>query len=107
MASGLGTNQPNIIVTYIGVEQEGSTNVYRSQAPLPTPQNVFTNQSKLLSFAKGMVIASLNINSLPLHKDEISSFINKKGIHVLALNETKVEKQMKDNLLDIEGYKIE
>ena len=54
-----------------------------------------------------MVIASLNINSLPLHKDEVSSFINKKGIHVLALNETKVEWKMGNNLLNIKGFKIE
>ena len=40
---------------------------------------------------KGLFIASLNINALRHHLDEIASFLNNKGIHVLAFNETKVD----------------
>ena len=103
-ASDISITQLNRGDTYIGVEQDGCTNIHSVQIPPPTPQNV---SPKTPSFAKGMVIASLNINSLLLHKDEVSSFINEKGIHVLALNETKVERKMGNNLLNINGYKIE
>ena len=103
-ASDISITQLNRADTYIGVEQDGCTNIHSVQIPPPTPQNV---SPKTPSFAKGMVIASLNINSLLLHKDEVSSFINEKGIHVLALNETKVERKMGNNLLNINGYKIE
>ena len=50
-----------------------------------------TGHTGSLGFRKGMVIASLNVNSLPLHKDELSAFINDKGVHILALNETKLD----------------
>ena len=103
-ASDISITQLNRADTYIGVDQDGCTNIHSVQIPPATPQNV---SPKTLGFAKGMVIASLNINSLPLHKDEVSSFINEKGIHVLALNETKVERKMGNTLLNINGYKIE
>ena len=89
-ASDISITQLNRADTYIGVEQDGCTNIHSVQIPPPTPQNV---SPKTPSFAKGMVIASLNINSLLLHKDEVSSFINEKGIHVLALNKTRVERK--------------
>ena len=53
--------------------------------------NGMTKHAGSLGFRKGMVIASLNVNSLPLHKDEISAFIKDKGIHILALSETKLD----------------
>ena len=36
-----------------------------------------------------MVIAYLNVNSLLSHHDEIVFLVKEKGIHSLALNETK------------------
>ena len=60
-----------------------------------------------LGFRKGAVIASLNINSLPLYKDELSAFINDKGIHILALNETKLDRKTPTQLLNMKNYKIE
>ena len=54
-----------------------------------------------------MVIAPLNVNSLPLHKDELSAFIKDKGIHILALNETKLDKKTPKQLMNIKNYKIE
>ena len=44
-----------------------------------------------LGFRKGMVIASLNVNSLSAHKDEVDTLLKDQGIHILALNETKVD----------------
>ena len=90
-ASDISITQLNGADTHIGVEQDGCSNFHSVKIPPPTSQNV---SPKTPSFAKGMVIASLKINSLPLHKDEVSSFIIEKGIHVLALNETKVERKI-------------
>ena len=56
---------------------------------------------------KGLFIAALNINGLRRHLDEISSFINEKGIHVLALNETKLDNSYSKQLTNIVGYQKE
>ena len=39
-----------------------------------------------------MVVASFNVNSLMLHIDEIRLLIKELGIHILAINETKIDK---------------
>ena len=57
-----------------------------------------------LGFRKGMVIASLNVNSLPAHKDEVETLLKDQGIHVLALNETKADDNYPSDLLQIDGY---
>ena len=49
----------------------------------------------------------MNINGLHRHLDEISSFLNGKGIHVLALNETKVDNSYPKQLTNILGYQQE
>ena len=54
-----------------------------------------------------MVVASLNINSLLRHHDELSNFLFEKGIHILALNETKLDSKISKDLLKIENYRIE
>ena len=53
-----------------------------------------------------MTIASLNVNSLLLHIDEIRMLVNELGIHILALNETKLDKSIDDSLVGIEGYTL-
>ena len=60
-----------------------------------------------LGFRKGLSIASLNVNSLQLHFDEIQCLANELGIHVLALNETKSNPRVPKNLISIEGYQVE
>ena len=59
----------------------------------------------VLGHRKGMTIALLNINSLLLHRDEIRMLLNELGIHILALNETKIDETI-DCLVNIEGYTI-
>ena len=44
-----------------------------------------------LGFQRGMAIAPLNINGLCNHLNAIEFLLNGKGIHVLALNETKLD----------------
>ena len=57
-----------------------------------------------LGFKKGMAIASLNINGLRGHHDEIKLLLNDQGIHILALNETKLDASMPKELTEIPGY---
>ena len=54
-----------------------------------------------------MVIASLNVNSLPAHIDEIRLLLHEKNIHILALNETKIDSDYASELLKIEGYQFD
>ena len=51
-----------------------------------------------------MTIASLNVNGLRRHFDEIHSILSSLGIHVLALNETKLDEKHPEKLTDITGY---
>ena len=60
-----------------------------------------------LSFKKGLTIASLNINGLRGHFDELQLFLQSSGIHILALNETKLDPQYPKELTAIVGYQQE
>ena len=57
-----------------------------------------------LGHRKGITIASLNVNSLLLHIDEIRMLVNELGIHILAINETKLDNSIDDSLVSIAGY---
>ena len=59
-----------------------------------------------LGFRKGMVIASLNINILPAHTDEVEILLKDQGIHILALHETKIDDNYASDLLQIDGYRF-
>ena len=51
-----------------------------------------------------MAIASLNVNGLRSHLDEIKLVLNDFGIHILALNETKLDDFFPKELTDISAY---
>ena len=51
-----------------------------------------------------MAIASLNINGLRSHHDEIKLLLNDQEIHILALNETKLDASIPKELTEISGY---
>ena len=53
-----------------------------------------------------MVIASMNVNSLLPHLDEIELLLKDNGIHFLSLNEAKIDDTLSDNLFKIEGHKF-
>ena len=59
-------------------------------------ETVSRNINKFTS-RKGMIIASLNVNSLLSHH----------GIHFVALSKTKIAENRSSELLHIEGYKFE
>ena len=63
-----------------------------------------TGSHQHLGFRRGMAIASLNINGLRNHLDEIEFLLNGKGIHILALNETKLDGSIPKELTEISGY---
>ena len=46
-----------------------------------------------LGFTKGITIASLNVNGLRGYFDDLQLFLENSGIHILALNETKLDPQ--------------
>ena len=60
-----------------------------------------------LGFKKGMAIASLNINGLRSHLDEVQLLIRDLGIHILALNETKLDPEFPKELAGVAGYQQE
>ena len=53
-----------------------------------------------------MVIASMNVNNFLPHLDEIEILLKDNGIHLLSLNETKIDDTLSDNLFKIEGHKF-
>ena len=54
-----------------------------------------------------MTIASLNINGLRSHLDEVQLLIRSLGIHILALNETKLDPHYPKELTSLPGYQQE
>ena len=71
-------------------------------------KNIENNQcfKTKIGLKKGVVIASLNINGLLLHLDEIKVLLKEQGIRNIALNETKIDNNISDQALVIEGYRF-
>ena len=59
------------------------------------------------AFKRGMSIASLNVNGIRSHIDEIKLLMGTLNVHILALNETKIDPSYSCELTDIAGYQIE
>ena len=57
-------------------------------------------------FGKGLVMASLNINSLLAHIDEFRVFMNESDIDIISIYETKLDSTINDNEVYIPGYEI-
>ena len=60
-----------------------------------------------LGFRKGMAIATLNIYRLTTHIDELRLVMEEKNIHILAINETKLDELMPASLVSVDGYSLE
>ena len=50
-------------------------------------------------------MASLNVNGLRSHFDEINALVKSMGIDILALNETKLDHLIEQQLTEVTGYK--
>ena len=57
-------------------------------------------------FGRGLVIASLNVNSLLARIDELRLFLSTAKIDILALNETKIDAEISTNEIAITGFDI-
>ena len=55
---------------------------------------------------KGFKIASLNINSLLRHIDELRMTITNLEVDVLTINETKIDNYVTDSEIEIPGYNV-
>ncbi|CAH3112823.1 unnamed protein product [Pocillopora meandrina] len=53
---------------------------------------------------RGFKLASLNINSLSVHIDELRILLSDRPIDILAINETKLDDTIGDNEIHISGY---
>ena len=51
-------------------------------------------------------MAMLDITSLPKHFDEISLMLRDKKIDILALNETRLDSSISDDLVSVDGYDL-
>ena len=58
------------------------------------------------SFGRGLVMASLNINSLLAHIDELRVFMSNSKIDILSINETKLDSTIKDSEVYLPGFEI-
>ena len=55
---------------------------------------------------RGFKIASLNINSLLRHVDELRLMLTNSKIDVFAVNESKIDSSITDNEISIPGYNM-
>ena len=69
-----------------------------------TSCSVLHDETHDLSKIRGFKIASLNINSLSKHIDELQVFMKDGIFDVLAINETKLDLFDPDSLIDLPGY---
>ena len=89
-----------------------STNVVTDRRTISnTEESRILNQgdkepASLLPPQCGFKLASLNINKLTTHIDELTIFLAHNGIYILSINETKLNATISDNEVNILGYDI-
>ena len=66
--------------------------------------STFLNSLNKIAHSKGFRIASLNVNSLLKHIDELRIMMEKNPLDVLAINESKIDESISDNEVKISGY---
>ena len=71
----------------------------------PDP-GICDNLLRDITNSKGIKIASLNINSLLKHIDEIRVLLTEYTFDILTINESKIDNSISDNELHIFGYDI-
>ncbi len=57
-------------------------------------------------FHRGMSTACLNINSLFAHIDELRVFMSNNKVHILCVDETKLDSSINDNEVHIPNFEI-
>ena len=72
-------------------------------------QNYYKDQGKSinsLNNLKGMKLASLNINSITKHIDELRILMKDKPLDLIAINESKIDDTVLDREIHIIGYNM-
>ncbi len=64
-------------------------------------QNNQGNSLNILNNLKGLKIASLNINSIAKHIDELRTLMESKPIDILSINESKIDDTVLDGEIHI------
>ena len=62
--------------------------------------------TQILPPKRGLKLASLNINKLTTHMDELRVLLANNDTDVLSINETKLIKNASDDVVHIPGYDI-
>ena len=60
----------------------------------------------MLPSQRGFKLASLNINKLITHIDQLRILLVHNKIDILSINETKLNETIRDNEINISGYDI-
>ena len=64
------------------------------------------NSNTIIPKCRGFKMASLNITSLLKHIDELRIILNDQSIDVLAINETRLDENISDQEVNVQGYDI-
>ena len=81
-----------------GVKNKSSSSI--------SPNQKGKDPTKILPTMRGLKLACLNINKLTTHIDELRIFLANNDLDVLAINETKLDENIKDDEVRIPGYEI-
>ena len=55
---------------------------------------------------KGMLISSVNVIGLIRNLEELKLLLAEKGIHILAINETKLDNSVGNEIISVEGFTL-
>lgn len=95
-------------MTSAQVSSSSAAQVSSSENFIPTRENVVSSRShRHQGFKKGMAIASLNVNGLRSHLDEVQLLIRDLGIQILAFNDTKLDPGYSKEFTSVAGYQQE
>ena len=76
----------------------------RALEPIAQCHVVNNKYHQRIGSKKGLKVASLNVNGLRFHSDELELLMNNLDIDILALNETKLDSSMHQQITEISGY---
>ena len=55
---------------------------------------------------KGMIISSINVNSLSKNIGELKLLVDDEDIHILAINETKLDNETSNEIISIDNFDL-
>ena len=70
------------------------------------PNDGNADPTQILPSQHSLTLASLNINKLTTHIDELKIFLANNDIDILSINETKLNTNTSDDEVHIPGYEI-